>query len=170
MGAALVAPVRALRAGDDSQGKTGADIALLIAVAFVATRTPELVSAGWIGYAEGIGVAFATFVGALSAAVAAEITFLFIATVALTLAAGSRRSLGRDFDLACVTLVPFVAVKLLAGVGFSLAGVQPRGLAADAVTVLAYGWASVLWVLAWRQTRTRSTDLVRAEDGAGGNG
>jgi len=168
VGAALVAPVRALRAADQSQGKTGADIALLIAFAFVATRTPELVSAGWLGYAEGPGVAFTTLIGAVSAAVVAEISFLFVATIALTLAAGSRRSLGRDFDLACVTLVPFVAVELVAGVGFTLASASPRGAAADVVALLAYGWAVLVLVLAWQQARSRPVEQAGQVDGAGG--
>jgi len=169
VGAALIAPVRALRAADVSEGKTGADLALLIAMAFVATHTPELVSAGWIGYAEGLGVGFATLLGVLSSAVAAPVTFLLIATIVLTVAAGSRRSLGRDFDLACVSLVPFVVVELVAGLAFAALGAQPHGLAADAVTALAYGWALLLLVLAWRQARSRSpaasSDAADAAEG-----
>ncbi len=168
MGAALVAPVRALRAADTSQGKTGSDLALLIAIAFVVTRLPDLVSAGWIGYEEGVGVGFTTLLGSLSASITSAITLLFIATVALTLVAGRRRSLGRDFDLTCTAMVPFVTVELAAYLVFTAAGVQPRGPTADIVRYLAYGWTLVVLVLAWQQTRARSSAPDAGEAPGGG--
>ena len=155
VGAALLAPTRALQAADHGQAKTGGDLAILILASTVATQLPEILSAAWIGYAEGAGVGTAALLGLLSAAVANEVTFLVMATLALTLAAGSRRSLGRDFDLTCVAVVPLVTVELLAGVGFAAAGASPQGMAAGAVGILAYGWAAVVLFFAWRQARAR---------------
>jgi hypothetical protein len=158
IGAALVAPVRALRAADspENPGRAGTDAALLIAIAFVTMHAPELVAAGWMGYVEGAGVGLSAVVNALSAAVAADLVLLFIAAVVLTLAAGRQRSLGRDFDLACVAILPFVTVELVAGLVLAASGVDLAGFAASAIAAVAYGWTAAVLLLAWRQARARS--------------
>ncbi len=157
IGAALVAPRRALVAADAEQaaGKTGSDVALLILISVVAINTRAVVAALWLAVVDGVRIALSALMGTLTAALTTDLVFLFGAGVVVTVLAGKRRSLGRDFDLACVAFVPFVAVKLLAALLFGLAGWRLGGTPRQAVTVLAYGWGAFVVLLALLHARSR---------------
>lgn len=157
VGTALVAPRCALAAADDADasGKTGSDVTLLVAMVFVATRARELVAALWVGIVEDAGIGMRAVISSLSRSIAMDLAFLFIAAIALTLAAGRKRAVGRDFDLACVAFVPLIAVELLATLALQLGQQGPTPLIRDAVAVVAYGWSVAVLVLAWRQARSR---------------
>ncbi len=118
----------------------------------------------------GPGIALGNLLNAISRAVATDLTFLFVAAIALTLAIGRRRSLARDFDLACVALVPFVIVELVTGLAVWLAPGLARDPAGMIAGVVAYGWAGAILVLAWRRARRRpppeSAEPAESEDPA----
>lgn len=168
IGAALVAPRRALAAADTpaAAGKTGGDVAWLIALAFLATHTREVVLSVWLAGIEGILVGLSTLAGSLSRAVTMDLAFLFAAGIGLTVLAGRKRAVSRDLDLACVAFVPIAAVDVAATLLLRLLQMGPgaHGVAGHlpaidtAVSVLAYGWALVVLGLAWQTARARTDD------------
>ena len=162
VGAAIVAPRRALAASDtgDDPGRAGSDAGALIALVFLVVATREIVAAVWLTAAAGIGVGFGALVGALSHSITMELAFIVVSAVALTLAAGRRRALGRDFDLACVAFVPIVVVKLSATLVLRAASYAPGPAVTNAISVTAYGWACVVLFFAWRQARSRASGGV----------
>ena len=160
VGAALVAPRAALRTADrpGAEGRTAGDATTLVALSFLATHLREIVAAVWIGTLEGPGVGLSLVLGVASRVLAMKLVVLFIAALVLTLAAGRARSLGRDFDLACVAFVPYLAVELVGSLALQIGialGVDLFGSLTTITGILAYGWAGAILLLAWFQTRSR---------------
>lgn len=155
LGEALIAPVRALAAADRDPGRTSGDAAILLVLYFAAVHTDTLVSAGWQLLGGEVGLGLQTLVRQLAQTITAPLVFLFGGGMILTLVAGKRRSLGADFDLACVALVPLLVVH---AAGWVLVRIADAGLPAtlhDTVNVIGYGWAFTLLVLGIRQARSR---------------
>ncbi len=163
MGAALAAPRLALAAADreEAAGKAGSDVALLIALYFVAGHLRELVVSLWLGRDVGLGQGASTLVTALAHAIAYDLIGLFAASVLLTIAAGRKRSIGRDFDLACVAFIPYLTVKIAATIFFELWGTPPL-MIARGVRVVAFGWTFAVLLLAWQQARSRPGEAAPA--------
>jgi hypothetical protein len=116
---------------------------------------------GWLGLSDGLPIALSSFINTLSRSLATDLTFLLIASLALTLVAGRQRSLAREFDLACVALVPFVTVELAMALIMWLVPSLSPTVMANVAGLLGYGWAGVVLFLAWRTARARPP---RAED------
>jgi hypothetical protein len=113
IGTALVAPRRAL--SDVARGRAAGgfdDAALLLLLKFLCTESRALVAAGWMTLASGISAAGPALLARVSAVIGAELVLVFAAGVVITVAAGKRRRLRRDFDQAGVTLIPYLAVEL----------------------------------------------------------
>lgn len=140
---------------ETAAGRAGSDLAALIGFAFVAAHLRELVAAGWLGWSNGVGVGLGAFVNTLSRAIATDILVLFGAALVLTVAAGRKRSLGRDMDLACVAFVPYVVVKAAASLVFLALNRVPPGRVETAVWAVGLAWCGVLLALAWQQARAR---------------
>lgn len=157
IGAALVAPRRALIAADAEAdaGKTGSDAATLIVLAILAVHTREVVAAGWLAKTDGVLVAITVLATSLSAALLSSLAFLFFSGLALTVLAGRRRSVGRDFDLACVAFVPLATVELVAALVFRAADIAQGGMTSNIATVIAYGWALAVLALGLQIARSR---------------
>lgn len=163
LGAALLTPRNALAEADelDAAGRAGTDLAALIGLVFLATHTREITYAIWVGAAESLRAGAVGLAGALSRAVAMDLALLFIAAFALTITAGKKRAMGRDFDLACVTFIPLLSVRLVAELTQKLSGVEISGTWESVVAAVAYGWSGYLLLLCWSTTRARSMrDLV----------
>jgi type IV secretory pathway VirB2 component (pilin) len=158
IGAALVAPRSALAEADSehASGTAGSDIAMLIGLAFVAVYAREIAFTLWVATAESMGDGLRSLAGVISGAVATDLAVLFVAGFGLTLAAGRKRALGRDFDLVCVAFIPIIAVRLVAELVVHVAGVPFAGVGHSLVATLAYGWAGALLFLAWRTARSRA--------------
>jgi thiol-disulfide isomerase/thioredoxin len=163
IGAALVAPRRALAAAEAASGtgqgaaaRTGSDVAWLIALSVVAASTREVLAALWLMLAgsvrDGLGVLMSIF----SQAAAMDLAFVLAAGVGITLVAGRRRSLGRDLDLAFVAYVPIAFVRLAAELALAITGAPVTGPVQRTVALLAYGWAGAILVLGWRTARARA--------------
>jgi hypothetical protein len=158
LGAALVMPARAMAASDTSggSGRAPADLAVLILAGFMASRLPRLVKAGWLA-ADGAAMDGAHMLLAdLSAQLMAPLLFVVIGGVALTIAAGRRRSLAADFDLACVAAVPLGAIPPLLHLASRLGADMSADLLA-AATWTSYAWGAALLIVAQRQARRRQT-------------
>jgi hypothetical protein len=113
VGASVVAPRRAFAEADAGRGGTG-DAALLLVLAFVCAELPSLVQAGWTGLVVGFGPALQTLLSRLARFAGGALIVWAAAGIAITLAAGRRRSPSKDFDLAGVAFVPYLVVKLVA--------------------------------------------------------
>jgi hypothetical protein len=157
VGAALVAPRAALAEADEphSAGTAGSDVAALIGLVFAATYTREIVIAVWLGAVESIRVGAQALAGTLARAVAWDLAVLFIAAFALTVTAGGKRAMGRDFDLACVAFIPLLTVRLGTELITRLGDIRLSEGMESAVGVLGYGWAAAVLVLAWGCARRR---------------
>lgn len=156
-GLALAAPRDAMAIADDPQaaGRAAGDLARAIGVVLVAAHTREVVAGVWIGLEVGPREAVPAFMRALSAASMPGLIFVIVAALVVTLGAGARRNLGRDFDLASVaTLVP-VTLTLAAALwarAVAPLGTYGRGL----VLAVALGWGGVLVARAIAAARRRS--------------
>jgi hypothetical protein len=158
IGAALVAPRRALAAADapDGAGRAGTDAALLLLYTVLALHTRDVVVGAWLVGSEGVSVGLGALASLVGRSVGTDLVFLLAAGALVTVAAGRRRSLGRDFDLACVAYVPFVAVQVTAALVLGAAGAAlPRGVT-DAVVAAAFTWAGAIVALAIVHARTRA--------------
>lgn len=157
IGAALVAPRAALAAADaqDAAGRTGTDAAVLLLFGVFAVHTTQVAVSIWLGVADSIASGLSALVALIGRSVGTDLVFILVAGVVVTAAAGKRRSMGRDFDLACVAYVPFVAVKLLSYLVVSLAGIEPTRAVTDSAMLLAIGWSVVVLALGIAHARQR---------------
>lgn len=140
---------------------------MLIGLVFLVVATREIVASVWLVFAAGIGVGLQAIIASLSHSVTMELAFVVIAAVVLTVAAGRRRSIGRDFDLACVAFVPVVAVKLVATLVLRVAQITPSATLTTGISLVAYGWGAFVLFLAWRQARARSAGGLSLPDDDG---
>ncbi len=167
LGAALAAPTRALAASETGagSGRAPADLAMLILLGFVASRPLRLVEAGWLaasGFAaDGLHMVLADLSGALLA----PLVFVMLGGAAVGLMAGRHRSLGADFDLACVAAVPLAAVPPLLELARRL-GLSSAALF-GAASWGCYAWGAALLVLAVRQARRRALPGVVSAPASG---
>lgn len=157
IGAALAAPTAALSAADDPAhaGRASSDAtAVLLASAF-ALHVRALVAAAWIGAVDSALAGVVAAAGVVGRAIGWDLAFLFIAGGVVTIAAGRRRAVGRDFDLAAVAYVPFAFVRLIAGFAAALAGGSLPRAATDVAGVAALAWGGGAVALAIRVARAR---------------
>ncbi len=157
IGAALVAPRAALAGADrdDAAGRAGTDAALLLLFMVVSLHTTQVVVSVWLGAVDSLSSGFGALVALIGRSVGTDLVFILVAGVVVTLAAGKRRSVGRDFDLACVAYVPFVTVKLLSQLVVTVADIAPTRVVTDSVMLIAIGWAGVVLALGILHARQR---------------
>jgi hypothetical protein len=155
-GLALAAPCGALALADDPRraGKAAGDLVAAMALVLLAAHTRELVAAGWIAVEVGPRAAAPAFLRALSGASMFGLIFVLVASLVVSLGAGARRHLGRDFDLACVAALAPVTVTLAAALWSRT--VAPLGSSGRGVVLLAaLGWGGALTALAVVTARRR---------------
>lgn len=143
-GQALVAPRAAMARTDDDPepGKPAGDVIRALAVVLIAAHTRELVAAGWITLRVGVKAAMPAINAAIADTATLPLVFVLLATPILTIAAGARRRLGRDVDLACVAALAPALVVLIASTIGKLVALGPVGRAL--VLIAALGWGAVL--------------------------
>jgi hypothetical protein len=155
LGAALVAPRQALAAAElpAAAGRAPGDLAVLVLAGFAATHILSLTRAGWmIIDGDGMGAVHA-LLGQISAAVRAPLMFVLAGGALVAVLAGKRRSIGTDFDLACVAAVPLGAIAVL--LELAARALPLAWWVNDAGVVLGCGWGAVILGLAVRQARAR---------------
>lgn len=151
IGTALVAPRRALSEVGDKGGLN--DAALLLLLAFLATELRAIVAAAWMALVMGPGVAGSALLTRLSSAIGVELVLVFGGGVVITLFAGKRRSPLRDFDLAGVALVPYLAVELAGSLWATLLGPSMGQAFSSLLSLIALGAFAAMVVLAVIETR-----------------
>lgn len=156
LGSALVAPVRAMARADSAAaaGRAPADLAVLVLVGFTAANLLPLARAGWLLVGGNAMGAVHILLARLSDWLRAPLACAVVAGILVTLAAGRRRALGADFDLACVACVPLAAVVLVGELA-ARAG-APAALAGRIAVAIGFVWSAALVVLAARQARRRA--------------
>jgi hypothetical protein len=142
LGAALVAPVRAMARADSAggAGRAPADLAVLVLVGFTAANLLPLTRAGWLMVAgDGMSAVHVLL---------AHLSDWLRAPLVCAVAAGA------DFDLGCVACVPLAATAL-AGELAARAGAHPP-LVARVALVAGAAWSAALALVAMRQARRRA--------------
>lgn len=170
VGLALAAPRWAMAVADDPRhpGRAGSDVIRLFAIVLVCVHTRSLVVAAWLTGALGVGAGGQALMAAASSAFTKPLAFLVVATAIVWIAgsvlARGWRGPGRAFDLACVALIPLLAVEVVGTLVLRGAGLV--GLAVPAVIGLGleaggFAWSGTLLALALLQLRRRGA-VVRA--------
>jgi thiol-disulfide isomerase/thioredoxin len=155
IGLAIVRPRWALAVASDRRvaGRSGTDLIALIALVVAATQLRGLVGAIWLGGAIEARLGVSAVTRILTNALVVDISFLVLGALAIWLAAGPRRNLGRAFDLACVAVIPLFLVSLAATVVARALDAPLPAPAGWIATGAAWGWSGALLALAWRQAR-----------------
>jgi hypothetical protein len=156
VGAALVAPMQALSAAGRHIGKTPGDAALLLLLAFVAVHTREVVAAVWLTIDGDPAMGLQMLVSKLARVASAPLIFLVAGGVGIAIFAGKRRSLGADFDLACVAFVPIVVLEVAVSLVMSALGSPPSMVVMRVAVALGYAWGGVILVLGVLEARSRN--------------
>jgi thiol-disulfide isomerase/thioredoxin len=154
-GLAITAPRWALAVADDpaEPGRAGTDLLVLLLGLVVAVHLRALVGAGWLAVAVGWGIGLHGLLAVASRAFTTDLAFLLIAAIVIFAAGGPRRGVGRAFDLACVAIVPLVAVEAAANAiihALDLATPPAVGLL---VSIAGTTWSGAIVALALVQMR-----------------
>jgi len=169
VGLALVAPRWALAIGDDPRapGRAGSDLIRLLALVLVCVHTRTLIAAVWIGTLVAPGFGLRAAVGSLSQAFTAPLAFLIAAAGLIWVLGGRQRTLGRAFDLACVALVPVMAVDIVGTLVMQVRFFSGAGSMTVGLQTLLFGagfaWSGALIALAVVQIRRPRRARVAAE-------
>jgi hypothetical protein len=156
-GMALAAPRGAMAIADDpgASGRAAGDLARAIVVVVVAAHTRKLVAGMWILFEVGWREAAAVALDGVAAASLLPLIFVLIASLVVSLGAGARRNLGRDFELAAVAALAPVTVMLAADLWSRAIG--PLGATGRSIVLGAgLGWGAMLIALAIYTARRRA--------------
>jgi thiol-disulfide isomerase/thioredoxin len=157
-GLALARPRAALALADDpaQSGRAGTDLAVLLLIAVVAVHLRSIVSTIWLAAVVDLGIGLRALAGVVSDSVMMTLAWLLIGAALIWIFAGRRRTLGRDFDLACVAVVPIVVVEIVADLVVRALDLDPPAWAQWVIAGVGFTWASVLILLGVVQARGRT--------------
>jgi thiol-disulfide isomerase/thioredoxin len=163
LGLALVRPRTALAIAGDRRhaGRSGSDLLIALVALIAATTLHTVVAAVWLGGAVDAMLGVRGVVHVVTGALTLDFATLVVTAVILW--AAGRRDMGRAFDLACVVVLPLVAVDLVARVAVGVLDVSVSPAAMWATTVLAFGWTGALVALAVPQARLGGTGATAGE-------
>ena len=139
VGAALVAPGRAFAEAEAGRGGAG-DVAWLLLAKVVCGEARAVVAAVWTMVAMDPMAGLSALARQVQAAAGLDLLVWAGAGLVVTAAAGRRRSPARDFDLAGVAWVPFLAVGVVASLAMTLAGWTPPRAVTDGLGLGALAW------------------------------
>jgi thiol-disulfide isomerase/thioredoxin len=161
-GLALVQPRWALAIADDPRhvGRAGTDLLALFALVLVAVHLRALVGAGWLGAAVGLGVGGHALAMIASQTFTTDLAFLLVGAVIVFAAGGPRRALGRAFDLACVAVVPLVALEAIATGAVRALALPSAPMLGVAITMAGTAWSGTLLAFALMQMRRAPRELA----------
>jgi len=156
LGLALIAPRRAFELAEAARGRAGlTDVATLLLIKYVCVEARSFIFALWtivqVGFLPGLGALGPS----LQRALGLDLIVVFGGGVLVTLAAGKKRHLSRDFDLAAVAWVPFLVFIVLAELLIVVSGARPSRLMHEAVTLVALAILAGWLGMAIRHARQR---------------
>lgn len=157
-GAALTSPRAALRLADQPRagGRAMTDVALALVLLIVARKARSLVMAGAFAFSGDISTAGSVVVAAIGAVIGQYLAMIVAGGIVVTALAGKRRSLGRDFDLACVAVIPAIAIELCVYTGVLALGRMPGDVLWRIIGIAAIAWAVALVIVAVIVARGRA--------------
>src|SRR5262245_52915368 len=159
IGAALVSPRRALEAADRGEGGMP-DAMWLLILKIVCTETPLLFSALWGVVVRGPQAVIAALLAHLGTVLGWDLILLALAGFAITIGAGARRDMTRDFDMAAVAWVPVLAVGRVAMLFLRVFEIQLTSAGQTVLRVIALSWMLGVCALAVRHARRRPARQV----------
>lgn len=168
LGLALARPRAALALADDpdESGRAGTDLVVLLLVAVAAVHLRSIVSTIWLAAVIDLGLGLRALGGVVAGSVTATLAWLLIGAALIWVFAGRRRSLGRDFDLASVAVVPIVVVEIVADLVVRGFGLDPPAWAQWGIAGVGFTWASALILLGVIQARDRGEPAAAIPAGA----
>ncbi len=155
LGLAIAKPRFALAfAGDrKNAGRSGSDLILLILLMLAATQLRSLVGAAWLGKAVDSMLGLRAGMQILTRTLTVNLAFLVLGAFVLFAAGGSKRNLGRAFDIACVAAIPLLVVELVASTVIRALDLHPPMQVGWVLAAISWGWAGSLLALGWRSAR-----------------
>jgi thiol-disulfide isomerase/thioredoxin len=155
IGAAVVRPRAALAIAGDRRhaGRSGSDLLLAIIVLLVATQLRAIVTAAWLGVTVDGSLGARAFVQTLTDTLVVDLGFLVVGAVAIYVASGDKRDLGRAFDFACVAALPLLLVDLAASVVVYAGELTVPRTVMWILSFISYAWTAALIVLACVEAR-----------------
>jgi thiol-disulfide isomerase/thioredoxin len=156
IGGAVAAPRAALAVADreGEAGRAGTDLFVVLVIGVLAIHLRALVAAGWLAAAVDAGLGLRATIDVIAGAATTPLAILLIAAVVIWAGAGTRRAIGRDFDLACVVVIPLIVVEVIATLVARAADLRVPSGVGLALTIASWGWVAALTALAIRQART----------------
>lgn len=172
IGLAIAQPRWAIAIASDRRnaGRSGTDLLALIAIVVVATQLRGLFAAAWLGSAVDITLGLRATVTLLTRVLTLNLGFLVVGALLLWAASGSKRNLGRAFDLACVAAVPLFALDLVATTVVHALELPVSPLVGWILRGAAWSWAGALLALAWRPARVASSASIVVQHDVARNG
>lgn len=149
LGLALASPRWALAIAGDRRnpGRPGNDLVRVIGLGLFAGYAQVIVVALWLSLSLRT-VQLSVLASVAASALVAPMAALVLAAGALWLAAGKARSLGRAFDLACVSAVPLMLVLMVAAAATGLTSLGGARLWQLVVLGAGFGWFGAVIALA----------------------
>ncbi len=155
LGLAITSPRWALTVAADRRhaGRSGSDLIVVIAIVLLATQVRGLFAAAWLGAVIGPGLGVRAGTHVVTQTLTVKLGFLVVAAIIVWLLAGSRRNLGRAFDVACVAALPLLFVELAATVIVRMLELELPRIAGVELAGVSFAWAGALIALGWRPAR-----------------
>lgn len=149
LGLALAAPRWALAIAGDRRnpGRPGNDLVRVIGLGLVAGYVQVIVVAAWLSISLGT-VQLSALASVVASALIAPMAALVVAAGGLWLSAGKARSLGRAFDLACVSAVPLMLVLMVSSAVAAVTSLGGSPVWQLVVLGAAFGWFGAVIALA----------------------
>jgi thiol-disulfide isomerase/thioredoxin len=154
IGLAIVKPRVALAVANDRRfaGRSGSDLIAMIVVLLLATQLRGLVASLWL-VEESFGLAMRGVLHVLTRSLVVDLAFLVVGALCLWALAGSRRNLGRAFDLACVAALPLLLVDITATFVIRALDAPVPFALQWGLTAVSWAWTGSLLALAVRSIR-----------------
>ena len=149
-----------LAADRNHAGRSGSDLIALIGLLLLATQLRGLFAAAWLGQAVSTGLGLRGVMHVLTRALTVDLGFLVLAALLVFGLSGTKRNLGRAFDLACVAAVPLVLLDLTATVIVRALDVHVPSAVSIALGGLSFTWAGVVLALAIAPARAAATAVT----------
>ncbi|HEY0255703.1 MAG TPA: hypothetical protein VGC41_29440, partial [Kofleriaceae bacterium] len=107
-----------------------------------------MISAVWVGIEVKAQIGLRAFVHILTTSLVLELALLVVGAAVIFAGSGKRRELGRSFDLACVAVLPVVAIHLVVLTIFAISDQPMLRWAQTGSDAVAIAWVALIVTLA----------------------
>ncbi|MEO8705252.1 MAG: TlpA disulfide reductase family protein [Kofleriaceae bacterium] len=158
IGLAIMHPRWALAVAGDRRfaGRSGSDLIRLIGILLLATQLRGLVGSLWL-VEDSAALAMRGVMHVLTRSLTVDLAFLVLGALLIWGISGSKRDLGRAFDLACVAALPMLFVDITATFVIRALDAHVPVAVSAALSVIAWAWTGALLALAIRPARVAAS-------------